>query len=132
MRKVVIEGKLCIGPTFTDAEFALIKKNVADQEGLETLAELMNLVGNAHRLKIIYLLHAHKEMSVCDIAEVLQISAAAVSQHLGKLKARNLVKNRRQGLAILYSLQDNVFVQRVRQMFHMQEAKQQHAFLLNE
>ena len=130
MRKAYIDGKLCIGPTFSRAEFALIKQNLSEQKGLQTLADLLNVAGNVQRLKILYLLHAHKEMCVCDLAEVLEMSDSAVSQHLRKLKDKNIVKSRRQAQTIFYSLQDNIFVDNIQDMFLMDETKEQHSFML--
>jgi DNA-binding transcriptional ArsR family regulator len=132
MRKVYVEGKLCIGPTFSRAEFALIKRNLVEQEGLATLADLLGIAGNIQRLKILYLLHAHKEMCVCDLAEVLEITDSAVSQHLRKLKDRSIVKSRRKGQTIYYSLVSNIFTINLEDMFGLDETKEQHAFALNE
>ncbi len=132
MKRIYVEGKLCIGPNFSKAEFALIKRNLANQKGLETLADLLAVAGNGQRLKILYLLHAHKEMCVCDLAEVLEITDSAVSQHLRKLKDKNLVKTRREGQTIFYSLVQNVFTSNLEDMFVLDETKEQHAFLLND
>ena len=132
MKKVYIDGRVCVGPTFTNAEFALIKRNLAEQKGLQTLANLLGLAGNPQRLRILYLLHAHKEMCVCDLAEVLDISDSAVSQHLRKLKDNNIVKNRRENQTIYYSLVSNVFTVNLEDMFVLDETKEQHAFALNE
>lgn len=132
MKKINVEGKLCIGPNFSTAEFALIKRNLANQKGLETLADLLAVAGNSQRLKILYLLHAHHEMCVCDLAEVLGMSESAVSQHLRKLKDKNLVKTRRAGQTIFYSLVTNVFTSNLQDMFVMDETKEHHAFLINE
>ncbi len=132
MKKVYIDGKLCIGPTFTKAEFTLIKRNLAEQGGLDTLADLLAAAGNFRRLKILYLLHAHKEMCVCDLAETLEITDSAVSQHLHKLKDKNIVKSRRKGQTIYYSVVQNVFTSNLQDMFAMDETKQRHAFVLNE
>jgi DNA-binding transcriptional ArsR family regulator len=132
MKKVYIEGKLCIGPTFSKAEFALIKRNLAEQEGLVTLANLLGMAGNIQRLRILYLLHAHKEMCVCDLAEVLELTDSAVSQHLRKLKYMNMVMSRRKGQTIFYSLVPNIFTSNLIDMFGMEETKEQHAFIFNE
>lgn len=132
MRKVYVDGKLCIGPNFSKAEFILIKRNLANQKGLDTLADLLALAGNSQRLKILYLLHTHHEMCVCDLAEVLQVTDSAVSQHLRKLKDKNLVKARRVGQTIFYSLVPNVFTANLQDMFALEETKEQHAFILNE
>lgn len=132
MKKILVEGKLCIGPNFSKAEFALIKRNLASQKGLETLADLLAAAGNSQRLKILYLLHAHREMCVCDLAEVLELTDSAVSQHLRKLKDKNVVKTRREGQTIFYSLVPNVFTANLEDMFMQDETKEQHAFILNE
>lgn len=132
MKKIYVEGKLCIGPNFSKAEFTLIKRNLANQKGLETLADSLAVAGNSQRLKILYLLHAHHEMCVCDLAEVLELTDSAASQHLRKLKDKNLVKTRRDGQTIFYSLVSNVFTANLADMFSQDETKEQHAFVLNE
>jgi DNA-binding transcriptional ArsR family regulator len=132
MKRVYIDGKLCIGPNFSRAEFALIKRNLANQKGLRTLADSLGVAGNLQRLKILYLLHAHKEMCVCDLAEVLELTDSAVSQHLRKLKDKNIVETRREGQTIYYSLVQNVFTSNLEDMFAMDETRERHAFVLEE
>ena len=130
MKRVYIDGKLCIGPNFSKAEFALIKRNVAEQKGLETLADSFGVAGNLRRLKILYLLHTHKEMCVCDLAETLELTESAVSQHLRKLKDKIIVETRRERQTIYYSLVDNVFTSHLREMFAMHETQERHAFVM--
>lgn len=132
MKRVQIEGKLCVGPNFSNAEFAVIKRNLVEQKGLKTLADSLGVAGNCQRLRILYLLHAHREMCVCDLAEVLEITASAVSQHLRKLKDKNIVKTHRKGQSIAYSLIQNVFTSNLEDMFVMDETREQHAFVLDE
>ncbi len=131
MKKIYVDRKLCIGPNFSKAEFVLIKRNLANQKGLEALADLLAVAGNGQRLKILYLLHAHHEMCVCDLAEVLGLTDSAVSQHLRKFKDKNLVKTRREGQTIFYSLVPNVFTSNLEELFALDETKEQHAFVLN-
>ncbi len=131
MEKIYIEGKLCIGPNFSKTEFALIKRNLAEQKGLSTLADLLGTSGNIQRLKILYLLHAHKEMCVCDLAKVLELTDSAVSE-LRKLKDRNIVKTRRKGQTIFYSLVANIFTTNLEDMFTLDETKERYAFALGE
>ena len=132
MKTIVIEGKVCVGPTFSRAEFALIKRNLADQRGLVTLAASLGAAGNLQRLKILYLLHAHKELCVCDLAEILELSDSAASQHLRKLKDKNMVKTRRDGQTIYYSLVQNVFTASLETMLGKAETKQPYAFIVEE
>jgi len=132
MKKISIDGTLCVGPTFSKAEFTLIKRNLAEQRGLKTLADSLGVAGNLQRLKILYLLHAHKEMCVCDLAEILELSDSAASQHLRKLKDKNMVKTRRERQTIYYSLVENVFTSNLRDMFILDETRTQHAFVWEE
>ena len=129
MRKARVEGKVCIGPNFTRAEFAQIKINLEAQEGLRTLSGLLSVAGNEQRLRILYLLHAHKEMCVCDLAEVLQITDSAVSQHLRKMKDRNIVRNRRSGQTIYYSIVPTLFTTSLEALFGMEETRERHSFM---
>jgi DNA-binding transcriptional ArsR family regulator len=132
MKRIYIDGKLCVGPNFSKAEFTLIKRNLAEQKGLKTFAESLAVAGNLQRLRILYLLHAHKEMCVCDLAEVLELTDSAASQHLRKLKDKNIVETRREGQTIFYSLVQNVFTSNLEDMFAMDETREQHAFVLEE
>lgn len=132
MKKAYVEGQLCIGPTFSKAEFSLIKKNLSEQRGLATLAGLLSVAGNSQRLKIIYLLHAHKEMCVCDLAECLELTVSAVSQHLRKLRDKNMVRTRREKQTIYYSLVPNIFTSNLRNVFEGKETKEPHSFMYKE
>ena len=132
MKKIIIDGQVCIGPTYSNGEIAFIKRNLRNHKGLGELAGLLEVAGNVQRLKILYLLHACTEMCVCDIAAVLDITDSAVSQHIRKLKDKNLVKSRRDKQTIFYSLQDNLFISKVRNFFESENIKDLHAFHLNE
>ena len=132
MKQIIIEGKVCVGPTFSRGEFALIKRNLAEQKGLVTLANVLDAAGNLQRLKILYLLYAHKELCVCDLAEILDLTDSAASQHLRKLKDQSIVKTRRSGQTIYYSLVYNVFTNQIGELFHKEETRQQYAFIMEE
>ena len=122
-KQILVEGHLCIGPHITDEEFSLIKKNINQLEGLNTLANLLSVVGNAVRLKIVYLLYAHNELCVCDLAEILQMSDSAVSQHLRKLKDRLIVKSRKDSQTVYYSLESKLFMDILSQYFVIPEVQ---------
>ena len=77
----------CIGPTTTEAEIEHWKDEVLFSPQLDELAEFLNLVGNSTRLKIVFLLTEFKELCVCDLAQILDVTVPAVSQQLAKLKA---------------------------------------------
>lgn len=69
------------------------------------LSEIFKVLGDETRTKILYLL-AHRELCVCDLASVLDMSLPAVSHHLRLLKALRLIKYRRDGKMVYYSLDD--------------------------
>nr|WP_243137512.1 metalloregulator ArsR/SmtB family transcription factor [Desulfofundulus thermobenzoicus] len=69
------------------------------------LSEIFKVLGDETRTKILYLL-SHRELCVCDLATVLEMSLPAISHHLRLLKAFRLVKYRREGKMVYYSLDD--------------------------
>ena len=75
-------------------------------ERLYDLAELFKVFGDSTRIKILYALF-EAEMCVCDIAEVLSMTQSAISHQLRLLKQAKLVKNRREGKTVYYSLADD-------------------------
>lgn len=77
-----------------------------DEELLYDLAELYKIFGDSTRIKILYALFEN-EMCVCDIAELLNMSSSAISHQLRVLKQSKLVKYRRDGKTVFYSLADD-------------------------
>lgn len=77
-----------------------------DEEILYDIAELFKVFGDSTRIRILYTLF-EKEMCVCDIAELLNMSQSAISHQLRVLKQARLVKYRRDGKTIYYSLCDD-------------------------
>jgi DNA-binding transcriptional ArsR family regulator len=73
-------------------------------ESFDYLANGLSLVGNNVRLKILYLLYEEKRLCVCDISDVLGMNISAISQHLRKMKDRNLIVTDREAQTIFYSL----------------------------
>lgn len=78
------------------------------------LSELFKVLGDETRTKILYLL-AEQELCVCDMADLLDMSLPAVSHHLRLLKAMRLVKYRREGKQVFYSLDDEHIVNLIHQ-----------------
>ena len=65
---------------------------------------MLDLAGNANRLKIIYLLQEESNLCVCDLSDILGMTIPAVSQHLRKLKDAQLIQARKVGQTVFYSL----------------------------
>lgn len=79
--------------------------DMPDEVLLCELAEFFRVFGDSTRIRILYAL-SKAEMCVCDIAELLNVSQSAVSHQLQVLRSKRLVKYRRNGKAVLYSLDD--------------------------
>ena len=69
---------------------------------LRRLSEHYSLLASESRLKILALLECAGEICVCDLASVLVMTPAAVSQHLSRLRVGRLVASRREGMTIYY------------------------------
>ena len=82
-----------------------VKNKLPKEETLYDLAELFKLFGDSTRIKIICSLF-ESEMCVCDLSVLLNISQSAISHQLRVLKSARLVKFRRAGKVIYYSLDD--------------------------
>ncbi len=82
-----------------------VMKQMPEEEILYDLAELFKIFGDSTRIKILYVLF-ESEMCVCDIAQLLNLSQSAVSHQLRALKQSKLVKYRREGKTVFYSLAD--------------------------
>lgn len=82
-----------------------VKSNMPSEENLYDVAELFKVFGDTTRIKIICALFEH-EMCVCDIASLLNMSQSAISHQLRVLKQARLVKYRREGKVVYYSLDD--------------------------
>lgn len=77
------------------------------------LSEIFKALSDETRTRILYLLSL-QELCVCDMADVLEMSLPAVSHHLRLLKALRLVKYRREGKQVYYSLADHHIVGLIR------------------
>lgn len=73
-------------------------------DGLDYLSKGLELSGNKVRLKILYLLYEEKRLCVCDLSDILGMTIPAVSQHLRKLRDRNMIASEREAQTIFNSL----------------------------
>lgn len=108
------EGKRIIEETEIDqCDFICVHETVVNQvlkampkeQQLMDLADFFKVFGDATRVKILYVL-GQSEMCVCDIANLLQMGQSAISHQLRVLKQMRLVKFRREGKTVFYSLAD--------------------------
>ena len=98
-----MEQKLCSGehPHHDFKNFAL------DYDTLYDLSEFFKVFGDSTRISIIAVLYKEGELCVCDIATALGATQSAISHQLRILRTSGLVKPRRDGKTIYYSLDDD-------------------------
>ena len=84
----------------------IVNKTMPEETELYDLAELFKIFGESTRIRILFVLF-EAEVCVCDLAQVLNMTQSAVSHQLKILKQNKLVKSRREGKSIFYSLADD-------------------------
>ena len=84
----------------------IVEQTMPEEGSLYDLAELFKVFGDSTRIRILFVLF-EAEVCVCDLAEVLHMTQSAISHQLRILKQNKLVKSRREGKSIFYSLADN-------------------------
>ena len=84
----------------------MLKSKQLDEDYIYKLAEIFKAMGDPTRIKIIYSLR-EQELCVCDLSEILNMSSSAVSHQLRILRNMNLVKYRKEGRSVFYSLDDD-------------------------
>lgn len=99
------EVPCCEGVHHHDALIEDLKVHTPQAEILYDLAELYKVFGDTTRIRILYLLF-EAELCVCDIAQFLQMTQSAISHQLRVLKQAKLVKFRKEGKTVFYSLAD--------------------------
>ena len=82
------------------------RKKMQDENEYQNLATLFKMFGDGTRVKILHALEQN-EMCVCDLAALLGLTKSAVSHQLKALRLSNLVKFRRDGQVVYYSLADD-------------------------
>lgn len=92
------------------------KKAMKFTPELDERAEILSLLGNATRLRAFYTLERLSECCVCDLAEILDITPSAASQHLAKFKAYGIVTSRRENQTLYYRLTDKPEVKLLRKL----------------
>ncbi|MDD3363104.1 MAG: metalloregulator ArsR/SmtB family transcription factor [Hespellia sp.] len=83
----------------------IVNAQMPDEDELYDLAELFKVFGDSTRIRILFVLF-EAEVCVCDIADTLNMTQSAISHQLKILKQSKLVKSRREGKSVFYSLAD--------------------------
>ncbi|WWR16663.1 metalloregulator ArsR/SmtB family transcription factor [Lachnospiraceae bacterium JLR.KK008] len=82
-----------------------VMRQMPEEEKLSELASFFKVFGDVTRIRILHALLC-SEMCVCDMAQILDMTQSAISHQLRLLKQMALVKNRREGKTVFYSLSD--------------------------
>ena len=83
-----------------------VKKSMADDKTVADISDFFRIFGDSTRIKILWALDK-SELCVCDIAALISMTKSAVSHQLKVLRDARLVKSRREGKVIFYSLADD-------------------------
>lgn len=100
-----MSDEFCSCDIVHDNIIEIVKQKMPEEEKLYDLAELFKVFGDTTRVKIISALF-EAEMCVCDIAELLHMTQSAISHQLRVLRQARLVKHRKEGKVVFYSLDD--------------------------
>ena len=101
----------------------IVEEKMPPEEELHDLAELYKIFGDSTRIRILFVLF-EAEVCVCDLAQTLHMTQSAISHQLRILKQNKLVKSRREGKSIFYSLADGHVRTIINQgLEHIQEDK---------
>lgn len=106
----IIQKQLCNASICSEGEIKKYRKQLQSNKNLFKITVFSKLTSDPTRNKIIYLLYKFKTFCVCDLANILDISIASVSQHLRKMHDKNLVKTRKEKQTIYYTLSNKRFI----------------------
>ena len=99
---VEVCGYLCVHEDVV----AQVRQALPDEDALSRMVELFKAFADGTRVKILYVL-LEAEVCVCDLARILGMTQSAVSHQLRLLKSARLIKSRRDGKTVFYSLADD-------------------------
>lgn len=100
------KDEVCDGFEVHEDLLKIVNETLPEETELYDLAELFKVFGDSTRIRILFVLF-EAEVCVCDLAKVLNMTQSAISHQLRILKQNKLVKNRREGKSIFYSLADD-------------------------
>lgn len=101
-----ISAEVCETTEVHEDLLKIVRDTMPEETELYDLAELFKVFGDSTRIRILFVLF-EAEVCVCDLAQALNMTQSAISHQLRILKQNKLVKNRREGKSIFYSLADD-------------------------
>ena len=104
--KKQLHEEVCEVSVIHDTAVAKVRESIQDEDPIYEVAELFKVFGDSTRARIICALTV-SELCVCDLSCLLNMSQSAISHQLRILKQARMVKNRRSGKVVYYSLADD-------------------------
>jgi DNA-binding transcriptional ArsR family regulator len=98
---------LCSINEIDPEKVAFVQKKALPEQTVERLSRLFSALSDPTRLKILHALTVTEELCVCDLAALAELSVSAVSHQLRLLRDRDLVRARRDGRMVYYSVADD-------------------------
>jgi len=98
--------EICDEPVVHDDVVAKAKTALLADNLIYAMSDFYKVLGDPTRIKILQILF-ESEMCVCDLASVMNMNQPAISQQLRTLKGANLVKYRKEGKNVIYSISDD-------------------------
>ena len=114
MNNNIEEKEVCEVSATDDITLKEIKESIYDEETINRLAQTFKALADPTRLRIIYVL-SKQPFCVCDIANLLDMTQSAISHHLRLLRNLRLVKFKKEGKMVIYSLDDDHVLQLFKQ-----------------
>jgi len=103
-----MENIVCIRKEADLNQIQHCKESLQEMENsISFFSDIFDLAGNSYRLQILVLLSQENRLCVCDLSDILGLSVSAVSQHLRKLKDKNLIFSTREGQTYFYSISES-------------------------
>jgi DNA-binding transcriptional ArsR family regulator len=107
------KSDLCQVSIINDKKVKAVKRQMLKDNTFANLSDVFKALGDNTRVRILYAL-SKEELCVCDISAVLDMSLSAVSHQLRILRNQKIVKNRKEGKIVYYSLNDVHIVQLIK------------------
>ena len=104
MEELTLE--LCEATEIHEDRLKVVRDTMPEETELYDLAELFKVFGDSTRIRILFVLF-EAQVCVCDLAQALGMTQSAISHQLRILKQNKLVKSRREGKSVFYSLADD-------------------------
>jgi len=103
-----MKNDICIRLEADAKQITSCRKFVKELDSsFDELSNILSLIGNFVRLKLLYLLNKEVRYCVCDLSDILEMNVYGISQHLRKLKDRNLIYSKKEVQTIFYSITED-------------------------